>query len=79
MAREVGRTLRELSERHIERRLRSPDLIARLRAEPIDLTPASPAATAEDAAPDVDGVSEPTTGAGVPDDAVVVGSEAPAR
>lgn len=34
VAREVGRTLRELSERHIERRLRSPDLIARLRAEP---------------------------------------------
>ena len=33
VAREVGRTLRELSERHIERRLKSPDLIARLRAE----------------------------------------------
>jgi DNA repair protein RecO (recombination protein O) len=33
VAREVGRTLRELSERHMERRLRSPDLIARLQAE----------------------------------------------
>ena len=38
VAREVGRTLRELSERHIERRLRSPELIARLRAEPGGLT-----------------------------------------
>jgi DNA repair protein RecO (recombination protein O) len=32
VARDVSRTLRELSERHIERRLRSPDLIARLRS-----------------------------------------------
>ena len=31
VAREVERTLRELSERHTERRLRSPELIARLR------------------------------------------------
>ncbi|MBA2451263.1 MAG: DNA repair protein RecO [Chloroflexi bacterium] len=31
LAREVGRTLRELSERHTECHLRSPDLIARLR------------------------------------------------
>jgi DNA repair protein RecO (recombination protein O) len=31
--RDVERTLRELVERHTERRLRSPDLIARLRAE----------------------------------------------
>jgi DNA repair protein RecO (recombination protein O) len=41
VAREVGRTLRELSERHIERRLRSPDLIARLRSEPAQ-APADP-------------------------------------
>lgn len=32
--REVERTLRELIERHTERRLRTPDLLARLRAEP---------------------------------------------
>ncbi len=32
--REVERTLRDLVERHTERRLRSPDLLARLRAEP---------------------------------------------
>ena len=36
VAREVSRTLRELSERHTERRLRSPDLIARLQAETAD-------------------------------------------
>lgn len=32
--REVERTLRDVIERHTERRLRSPDLLARLRAEP---------------------------------------------
>jgi DNA repair protein RecO (recombination protein O) len=32
--REVERTLRDLIERHTERRLRSPDLLARLRADP---------------------------------------------
>jgi DNA repair protein RecO (recombination protein O) len=32
--REVERILRDLIERHTERRLRSPDLLARLRAEP---------------------------------------------
>lgn len=32
IAREVDRILREVCERHMERRLRSPDLIARLRA-----------------------------------------------
>lgn len=52
VAREVGRTLRELSERHIERRLRSPDLIARLRAEPAGLAVGSHASSG--VAPDVD-------------------------
>lgn len=33
VAREVDRILREVTERHTERRLRSPDLIARLRAD----------------------------------------------
>ena len=33
VAQEVDRTLRELAERHMERRLRSPELIARVRAE----------------------------------------------
>jgi DNA repair protein RecO (recombination protein O) len=33
--REVERTLRDLIERHTERRLRSPDLLARLRADPV--------------------------------------------
>ena len=32
VAQEVDRTLRELAERHMERRLRSPELIARIRA-----------------------------------------------
>ncbi|MFN8635569.1 MAG: DNA repair protein RecO [Chloroflexota bacterium] len=32
--REVERTLRDLVERHTERRLRTPDLLARLRADP---------------------------------------------
>jgi hypothetical protein len=32
--REVERVLRDLVERHTERRLRTPDLLARLRAEP---------------------------------------------
>jgi DNA repair protein RecO (recombination protein O) len=36
VAREVGRILRDLSERHMERRLRAPDLIARLEAETVD-------------------------------------------
>ena len=41
--REVERTLRDLVERHTERRLRSPDLLARLRAEPaVTSTPAPP-------------------------------------
>ena len=33
VAREVDRTLRDLAERHTERRLRSPELIARLQAD----------------------------------------------
>ena len=41
--REVERTLRDLVERHTERRLRSPDLLARLRADPaITSIPAPP-------------------------------------
>jgi DNA repair protein RecO (recombination protein O) len=54
--RDVERTLRELVERHTERRLRSPDLIARLRSEgqPIasdvpPITPEVPPAAAEGA------------------------------
>jgi DNA repair protein RecO (recombination protein O) len=39
--REVERTLRDLVERHTERRLRSPDLLARLRAEPAATAPAA--------------------------------------
>ena len=35
--RDVERILRDLIERHTERRLRSPDLLARLRAEPASL------------------------------------------
>ncbi len=65
VAREVGRTLRELSERHIERRLRSPDLIARLRAEPTGLSVALSATDRDDDARD--------------GGAVVAGSEAPVR
>ena len=46
--REVERTLRDLVERHTERRLRSPDLLARLRAEPavtsIPVAPSDPLA-----------------------------------
>jgi DNA repair protein RecO (recombination protein O) len=38
--REVERTLRDLIERHTERRLRSPDLLARLRADPALAAPA---------------------------------------
>jgi DNA repair protein RecO (recombination protein O) len=34
VTRDVERILRDLIERHTERRLRSPDLLARLRAEP---------------------------------------------
>ena len=41
--REVERTLRDLIERHTERRLRSPDLLARLRAEPAFSLPAQAA------------------------------------
>ena len=47
--REVERTLRDLVERHTERRLRSPDLLARLRAEPavtsIPVPPSDPLAS----------------------------------
>lgn len=42
--REVERTLRDLIERHTERRLRSPDLLARLRAEPDQTPPSDPLA-----------------------------------
>jgi DNA repair protein RecO (recombination protein O) len=48
--REVERTLRDLIERHTERRLRSPDLLARLRAEPTQPpmpAPPDPLATPE--------------------------------
>jgi DNA repair protein RecO (recombination protein O) len=40
--REVERILRDLIERHTERRLRSPDLLARLRAEPTLAAPPVP-------------------------------------
>jgi DNA repair protein RecO (recombination protein O) len=42
--REVERTLRDLVERHTERRLRTPDLLARLRAEPAVAVPGPTAA-----------------------------------
>lgn len=47
--REVERILRDLVERHTERRLRTPDLLARLRTEPS--SPASPPATPPPATP----------------------------
>jgi DNA repair protein RecO (recombination protein O) len=40
--REVERTLREVAERHTERRLRTPDLLARLRADEAPLELAAP-------------------------------------
>jgi len=49
--REVERTLRELTERHTERRLRTPDLLARLRAEPaVALRPGAVESSADPAA-----------------------------
>lgn len=42
VAREVDRVLRDLAERHTERRLRSPDLIARLRSEAGESHPSAP-------------------------------------
>ncbi|MCC7371335.1 MAG: DNA repair protein RecO [Chloroflexi bacterium] len=49
--REVERTLRDLLERHTERRLRTPDLLARLRADaPAALPSAAPPEPAEVAA-----------------------------
>jgi DNA repair protein RecO (recombination protein O) len=47
--REVERILRDIVERHTERRLRTPDLLARLRTEPA-LAPAPPAARPDDLA-----------------------------
>ena len=46
LMREVERILRDLVERHTERRLRTPDLLARLRSEaaPPQAAAASPAA-----------------------------------
>ncbi|MDP8923416.1 MAG: DNA repair protein RecO, partial [Chloroflexota bacterium] len=74
IAREVGRTLRELSERHIERRLRSPDLIARLRAEPAGLTVAQSAAV--DTTADGGASAEPAV---PPTGPLTAAGEAPAR
>ena len=43
VGREVDRTLRDLAERHMERRLRSPELIARLQADaPTSIRPPAP-------------------------------------
>jgi DNA repair protein RecO (recombination protein O) len=49
--REVERILRDLVERHTERRLRTPDLLARLRAETPTMPP--PAAASPTAAPSI--------------------------
>ena len=49
--REVERILRELLERHTERRLRTPDLLARLRVDAPASDPAQITATDEEAAP----------------------------
>jgi hypothetical protein len=69
VAREVGRTLRELSERHLERRLRSPDLIARLRAEPTGLAvgPDRSATPSSTEAPDSQDPSLGLSAAGEPE------------
>lgn len=55
--REVERTLRDLIERHTERRLRSPDLLARLRAEPAYAP--SPAPSDPLAGPDPEDLPDP--------------------
>ena len=52
--RDVERTLRETIERHTDRRLRSPELLARLRADPALSMPPTPRTTVDGAAPDDD-------------------------
>ena len=55
--REVERILRDLIERHTERRLRSPDLLARLRAEPAIASAPQPSNPL--AGPDPEGLRNP--------------------
>jgi DNA repair protein RecO (recombination protein O) len=57
--REVERILRDLIERHTERRLRSPDLLARLRADPAVPTQLSPDPAASIGAVDADAPARP--------------------
>jgi DNA repair protein RecO (recombination protein O) len=55
--RDVERILRDLIERYTERRLRSPDLLARLRADPTYAPPSSPSDSL--ASPDAEDMLDP--------------------